>query len=330
MHNELSNAGMYTDMSGLAKLRAQASQKSPDANREVARQFEALFIQTMLKAMREASQLSETTDGEQTRFYQDMYDKQIALDLARKDGIGLASIIERQLGGQTAADAVSRAQAVSPVQAVYPARTVSTAQQVVSPAQAVPQTRASSQATQDSMQNTPARWMPASQEAFIQELWPHAEKSAKELGVSADVLIAQAALETGWGRKMIHDPQGGNAFNLFGIKANRHWQGEHINVATIEYRDGIAQREHASFRSYASLSESMDDYVAFLQQNPRYQQALEKADNAQDFLLELQQAGYATDPAYAEKINDIMNRDAFSKTVSELRLSAGFAKEPAG
>ena len=317
MHNQLSNAGMYTDMSGLAKLRAQASSKSPEADKEVARQFEALFIQTMLKAMREASQLSETTDGEQTRFYQDMYDKQIALDLARKDGIGLASIIERQLGGSAAVDAVSTAQAVSPVQAVYPARAVSPAQ-------------APSQITQKSTQNTPARWMPASQEAFIQDLWPHAATSAKELGVPADVLIAQAALETGWGRKMIHDPQGGNAFNLFGIKADKHWQGEHINVATIEYRDGIAQREHASFRSYASLSESMDDYVAFLQQNPRYQRALEKAGNAQDFLVELQQAGYATDPAYAEKINGIMNRDVFSSTVSELRLSAGLTKEPAG
>ena len=316
MHNDLSNTGMYTDMSGLAKLRAQASQKSPEANREVARQFEALFIQTMLKAMREASQLSETTDGEQTRFYQEMYDKQLALDLARKDSIGLASIIERQLGGPAAADAISPTQAVSQAQAVSRAQVVSRA-------------LASPQITQKSMQDPPVRWMPASQEAFIQDLWPHAAKSAKELGVSADVLIAQAALETGWGRKMIHDPQGGNAFNLFGIKANKHWQGEHINVPTIEYRDGIAQREHASFRCYASLSASMDDYVAFLQQNPRYQRALEKAGNAQDFLVELQQAGYATDPAYAEKINDIMNRDTFSNTVSELRLLAGFNKEPA-
>lgn len=297
MQNQLSNAGMYTDMSGLASLRAQASKKSPEANKEVARQFEALFIQTMLKAMRQASQLSETTDGEQTRFYQDMYDKQIALDLARKDGIGLASIIERQLTGPAADDAASQA-------GVMP------------------------QITRKSTQNTPVTWIPDSQEAFIQELWPHAEKSAKELGVSADVLIAQAALETGWGRKMIHGPQGDNAFNLFGIKADKRWQGEHINVPTIEYRDGIAQREQASFRSYASLSESMDDYAAFLQQNPRYQRALEKTDDAQDFLQELQQAGYATDPAYAEKISNIMNRDFFSKTVSELRLSGGFTNEP--
>ncbi len=246
MHNELSNAGMYTDMSGLAKLRAQASQKSPEANKEVARQFEALFIQTMLKAMREASQLSETTDGEQTRFYQEMYDKQIALDLARKDGIGLASIIERQLGGPATADAASQVQAVSPVQSVSPARRYPRLRRY-------PRPRRHHKSHRNQRKTHLHRWMPASQEAFIQDLWPHAAKSAKELGVSADVLIAQAALETGWGRKMIHDPQGGNAFNLFGIKAGKHWQGEQVNVATIEYRDGIAQREHASFRSYASL-----------------------------------------------------------------------------
>jgi len=294
MHNELTNTGVYTDLAGLARLRAQAAQKSPEANKEVARQFEALFMQTMLKAMRDASQLSDTTDGEQTRFYQEMYDKQIALDLARKDGIGLAAILERQFAGQVAGTPVS--QALAPV---HP--------------------------TRKSTENSTMQWRPASQEAFIQDLWPHAARSAKELGVSADVLIAQAALETGWGRKMIHNQHGGNAFNLFNIKADKHWQGSQVNVPTIEYREGIARREHASFRSYASLHESMNDYVGFLRQNPRYHQALEKAGNAEAFLQELQQAGYATDPVYADKIGDIMNRESFTKTVSELRLSAGLS-----
>lgn len=300
MRNELSNAGIYTDMNGLARLRAQASKKSPEANREVARQFEALFIQTMLKAMREASQLGESTDGEQTRFYQDMYDKQIALDLANKDGIGLAPVIERQLAGQAASSRDSQALAIPQL------------------------------STQRLTEKTPARWMPASQQAFIQDLWPHAAKSAKELGVSADVLIAQAALETGWGKKMIHDRQGVNAFNLFGIKAGEHWRGERVNVATIEYRDGIAQREYASFRAYASLHEGMNDYVEFLKQNPRYQHVLEKAGNAEAFLQELQQAGYATDPAYADKISDIMKRESFSKIVTDLRLSSSSIKERSG
>mgnify|MGYP001822105062 CR=1 FL=1 len=299
MHNDLSSAGMYTDMNSLASLRAQASRKSPEANKEVARQFEALFVQTMLKAMREASQLSETTDGEQTRFYQDMYDKQIALDLARNDSIGLAAVIERQLTGQ--------APGSSPTRAAAPTH-----------------------ASANTANNPAAQWQPVSPEAFIQDLWPFAAESAKELGVSADVLIAQAALETGWGRKMILDQQGGNAFNLFGIKAGGSWKGEQVNVSTIEYRDGIAQREYAAFRSYDSLQQSMNDYVEFLKRNPRYQQALDKADNSDEFLQELQQAGYATDPAYADKISNIMNRETFSKTVADLRLSEAGSKANKG
>ena len=299
MQSQLSTAGMYTDLSGLAKLRAQASDKSPEANKEVARQFEALFLQTMLKAMRQASQLSELTDGEQTRFYQDMYDKQIALDLARKGGIGLAAIIERQLGGQ--AGRATDPSAAAPLQAVHrPADTAAT------------------------------QWKPDSQEAFIRDLWPHASLSAKELGVSADVLIAQAALETGWGRNMILDRRGGNAFNLFGIKAGNHWQGEQVSVDTLEYRDGLAQREKAAFRAYASLEESMNDYVMFLKQNPRYQPALEQAGNHERFLQELQKAGYATDPVYAEKIGNIMKRESFIHTVSELRLQHGSDAQPGG
>lgn len=294
MQQGLSTAGLYTDMAGLAKLRAKASSESPEANREVARQFEALFVQTMLKAMRQASQLSDAVDGEQTRFYQDMYDKQIALDLAGNGGIGLAAIIERQLGGSTVGNTtVGTTQIRGPV--AMPAAT--------EPAEIAAR-----------------RWEPPSQEAFIRELWPHAAASAKELGVAADVLIAQAALETGWGKKMIHDQQGGNAFNLFGIKAGNSWQGERVSVSTVEYRDGIAQRERASFRAYASLQESMNDYVAFLTQNPRYQRALEKAGDSAAFLQELQKAGYATDPSYADKIGNIMMRDSFSNTVSALRM----------
>jgi flagellar protein FlgJ len=254
----------------------------------------------MLKAMRQASLLSESTDGEQTRFYQDMFDKQIALDLARKNSIGLASVIERQLSGPTfGRQPAGKSDALSQV--------------------AVNRMRISNA-------ETDARWQPESQEAFIRDLWPHAQKCAKELGVSADVLIAQAALETGWGRKMIHDQQGGNAFNLFGIKAGESWNGEQVSVSTIEYRDGIAQREHAAFRSYGSLQQSMDDYVAFLNQNPRYQPALEKVGNSQEFLQQLQQAGYATDPAYANKISDIMKRESFQKVVSDLRQAADTTK----
>ncbi len=293
-HNDLSNAGVYTDFSGLASLRAQASQKSPEAGREVAKQFEALFLQIMLKSMRQASQLGESTDSDQTRFYQEMYDKQIALDLARKESIGLASILERQLGGPAVDNAVSRSVASAQLARAKPAET------------------------------TNSHWNPASAEAFIADLWPHAQSGAKALGVSADVLIAQAALETGWGKRMIHDQRGGNAFNFFGIKADARWQGDKVSVSTVEYSDGIARHERASFRAYSSMAESMDDYVSFLQQNPRYQQALEQANSAEHFLQELQHAGFATDPAYAEKISNIMNRGSFSQIITDLRAAENF------
>ncbi len=293
MNNELANTALYSDLSCLTRLRAQASEHSADANKEVARQFEALFLQTMLKAMRQASLLSESTDSEQARFYQDMFDKQIALDLARNNSIGLASVIERQFS----AKAVDR-QSVARMETV---------------------TQGMLSRMQQSTTAAPARWQPESQQAFIRDLWPHAQKSAKDLGVSADVLIAQAALETGWGRKMIHDQQGGNAFNLFGIKAGKHWHGEQAVVPTIEYRDGIAQREQAAFRSYASLQQSMDDYVAFLKQNPRYQPALENVGDPEEFLRQLQLSGYATDPAYADKISGFMMRESFQQIVSDLR-----------
>ncbi len=296
------NAGIYTDFDGLSRLRGQAVEKSPEANKEVSQQLEALFLQIMLKSMRDASQLSESTDSDQTRFYQDMFDKQIALDLASGQGIGMAAVIERQLSGitpspQTTAPAITR-----------------------SYDQAEPVTGKSF------INSIEQNWKPENQKAFIKDLWPEAVNVAKKLDINPEVLIAQSALETGWGQKMITDQQGQNALNLFGIKADNGWQGHRVNVTTLEYRDGIAQKEVAAFRSYNSRAESMEDYVSFLKTSPRYQQALQSTDNAETYVTELQKAGYATDPAYADKINDIMHRDSFIKTVEQLKLSQASEK----
>lgn len=285
----LATSGIYTDFSGLAKLRAQANEQSPEASREVAKQFEALFLQMMLKTMREAGQSVESGDSDQTRFYQEMFDKQIALDLARGRGIGLASILERQLGG-IAATQGSGSQPAAPVSAPRTA--------------AVP-------GIQD--------WRPADAETFIRDLWPHAKRVSQKLGVSPEVLIAQAALETGWGQHMIRDTNGRSSLNLFGIKADSNWDGDHVIVPTLEYRDGIARRENAAFRAYSSLSASMDDYMNFLQAGPRYRQTLDSAADASEFLRELQDAGYATDPAYANKITAILDRDDFRGSIERLQ-----------
>lgn len=280
-------AGIYTDFDGLTRLRGQAAENSPEANKEVAKQFEAIFIQIMLKSMRDASQLSESTDGDQTRFYQDMFDKQVALDLASGKGIGLASVIERQLGGaDTTASFDSKSFA----------------------------------------NTTEKHWQPDTRKTFVEDLWPEATEAANKLGVDPEVLVAQAALETSWGTKVIRDQNGDTTLNLFGIKANSQWQGDRANVSTLEYRDGIAQQERATFRSYASRSESLNDYASFLMDNPRYQKALANTTDSETFLQELQHAGYATDPSYANKISDIMKRDSFVQTVAELKADKYFHK----
>ena len=297
MNGELSSAGLYTDFSGLARLRSQASQNSPDANREVAQQFEALFLQSMLKAMRDASQMSDSTDGEQTRFYQEMFDKQIALDLSRTSSLGLANALEQQFNGApniqlnhqlNSVDSVNRLSALT--------------------------------ASQTQRSASVSAWSPESPEAFTRELWPHAVEAAEQLGVAPEVLVAQSALETGWGKKVIQQQSGESSFNLFGIKADHRWQGERVTVDTLEYRDGIAQREKADFRAYESVADSMQDYVHFLKNNPRYTHALQNTADAGSYLRELQSAGYSTDPHYASKIQAIIVRESFDSTVSEIQL----------
>jgi flagellar protein FlgJ len=219
-----------------------------------------------------------------------MFDKQIAIDLAGRQGIGLASILERQLGGEASA----------------------------TPASA--EAHAASATAQQSAAAPPVRdWRPADADAFIRDLWPHAQRASQSLGVPPEVLIAQAALETGWGRNVIRTPDGGSSLNLFGIKADSNWDGDRAIVPTLEYRGGIAQRENAAFRSYDSLSASMDDYTHFLQSSPRYRQALDNAADADGFLQELQGAGYATDPVYASKIAAILDRTDFIRSVDRLR-----------
>ena len=151
-------------------------------------------------------------------------------------------------------------------------------------------------------------WRPETPEEFIRDLLPHARKGAAELGVKPGVLIAQAALETGWGQKVIRHADGRSSFNLFGIKADTGWSGDRVTVATLEYENGIAAKQRAAFRSYDSLAGAVSGYVDFIRSNPRYQSALEQAADPDAYLSGLKAAGYATDPAYAEKIRAIMKQ----------------------
>ncbi|MET0288912.1 MAG: flagellar assembly peptidoglycan hydrolase FlgJ [Pseudoxanthomonas sp.] len=181
---------------------------------------------------------------------------------------------------------------------------------------------------------TASSFAPRSPEHFVAKIWDHAQVAARELGVDAKALVAQAALETGWGRRMISS-SAGNANNLFGIKATG-WSGKSATVSTTEYYNGVKTTEQAAFRAYNSPAESFADYVRMIKNNPRYQQALQSGGDVRKFASALQQAGYATDPNYASKISAIANGktlgDALgaisqvaSRTVNEAGQIAGTA-----
>ena len=277
-------AQVYTDFSALGSLRARARADREGAVDEVARQFESLFTQMMLRSMRDASFGGGLLDSQQSRFYRDMYDQQLAIELSSQRGLGLAEVIKRQLQGMQPASGAGRTPTDYRVQAITPAPI-----DPATPAEAPPV-----------LDGTP--------EGFVHTLWPAAEKAARELGLPPEALLAQAALETGWGAHVMTRADGSSSHNLFGIKADERWSGERVTVTTLEYRDGVAVRTRADFRAYTDWEESFTDYVRFVRDNPRYRQALEVADDPQRYFEALQKAGYATDPAYAEKIQRILER----------------------
>jgi len=291
----ISSASVYTDFSGLTALKAKARGDQKAATAEVAQQFEAMFLQMMLKTMRQASLAKGLFDGEAMQKYRDLHDQQMAVHLAESGGIGLADVIEKQLAG--GANIVARKN-----------RTVTDylANALQMPAVAKPQ-----QYDESAIKAVDKSDMhfDGSAKTFIDKLKPYAEKAAAMLGLQPQALLAQAALETGWGKSQIKTNNGNPSFNLFGIKANKGWQGKQATVSTLEFRDGVALKEKASFRAYDSYQDAFDDYVAFIAGNKRYEQAVNNTADPQAYFSALQKAGYATDPDYASKIMSIYKRD---------------------
>ena len=271
------------DLGQLQSLRTAARAHDDTALRKSAQQFEALFTQMMLKSMRDALP-GDTTLGEQGDFYQGMYDQQLSLSLSSGKGMGLADLLVQQLTQARAASVPGADATKLPVSVTAAAASTGKSAAANEPATAVD-----------------ADWPPSDAQDFIEKIRPHAEKAAQALGVPARAIMAQAALETGWGKHIARDGDGKASYNLFGIKANKSWSGERVQTATQEFRDGAFASEQAAFRSYDSLAASFDDYVSFLKDNPRYLNAL-RADSVQGFAQGLQKAGYATDPNYAGKI----------------------------
>ncbi|MFI3119791.1 MAG: flagellar assembly peptidoglycan hydrolase FlgJ [Methylococcaceae bacterium] len=321
------NADVYTDFNGLAKLKNQAKKESPEALKEVAKQFESIFLNNVLKSMREAKLAEGAMDNDQSKFYNDMYDQQLAVHLSGSPGVGLADLIVKQLSPDKSKhekldieDYLNRSSGVAsgaskPVhgldrsangnssltdgEGIY----VQDTNPFDDPTESPFNDRALS-AQSEALKADQARPITSADE-FIRRLHPYAEKAAKELGIEPKVILAQAALESGWGRSVIKNGNGGNSFNLFNIKADKNWQGKQTKLVTLEFDQGIAKKVNAGFRSYSSYEESFRDYVDFIKNNPRYSDALKKVGNAEQYMHELQRAGYATDPKYANKVMSI-------------------------
>jgi flagellar protein FlgJ len=306
------SARMHTDFGALTGLRGKAQGQSPEAARAVAKQFEALFVQNMVQSMRQASSVGGVFDTPQTRLYQDLFDKQIALDIAERGDLGFADMLIEEIAPQTDKPLAPLALANFEPRWWQGIRgeewqTIRQLESAERLASAIGEVDGKDTEAVDELSATTPGKSLSSPEEFVKALLPHAETAGKKLGLSPDLLLAQAALETGWGQRMIRGRGGVNSHNLFGIKAGSSWAGEKIRVSTLEYENGVARRQISPFRAYDSYADSFNDYVDFLQSRPRYARALENANNPGDYIRGLQDAGYATDPRYADKVLDIMH-----------------------
>lgn len=293
---QLQTQQSYTDLSSLQSIRKNGAENQDLALKQVAQQFESMFVQMMLKSMRSANDVfakDNPLNSFEMKHHQDMYDKQLSLSLSSSNKIGLADAFYRQM----------KSQYIPEANTVKSQSSNSLKRQDVGDPYWRDNVLSSAQVF---LKDKVAVKNIDSPEAFVTSLAPYAKAAAKALGIDDyRILIAQSALETGWGKYVIEDQQGNSSLNLFNIKADKRWDGKSVNVSTLEYVEGIAQKENASFRRYSSIAESFSDYQRFLNQ-PRYANAL-KSENAEDYIKELQRAGYATDPKYAEKVVSVMN-----------------------
>jgi flagellar protein FlgJ len=312
MYDKVANdASVYTNVQGLDQLRADVKNNPKAAKKEVSQQFEAILVQMMLRSMRDANKSfsSDLLNNDQMDFYQDLFDKQLSIALSSR-GIGIAGAIEKNIDEHHLAPTADEAPVeTSPVltlpERIQPPQTLiaNTPQAPVVTAQPPPATE------------------PAfdSQESFIKHLWPTAKFAAKIIGVSPEVLIAQAALETNWGKKILPHNESTSSFNLFNIKAGSNWAQKTTTMDSLEQKNGVLVKEKSSFRSYESFKESFMDYIHLLQQNSRYKDALNKATDPQQFVHALQNAGYATDSNYANKILKIFDSRSFQNVIAKMQ-----------
>lgn len=323
-----------------------ATEPSRDRLQTAARELEAQFAQLMLKSMRSTS-FGDSLLGDNNTTYRDMYDQKLSREITKGDGLGLAPMIvrqlERQLGHGTSAAPTTTfghdggmpltrnlplpmpLPTAGPAPMALPDTMLATGNTLalapsrhgVSLGAIAPVAAPVVTPLAPTPNDAPDSLDCSSPEAFVQSIWPHAQRTAAELGVSPKALVAQAALETGWGRRLVG---GGESHNLFGIKATGGWDGKRVDSATHEFVNGVRQDQRAQFRGYRSIDESFDDY-ARLMRNGRYAGALAAGDDPDRFAHALQRAGYATDPSYAAKISAIVDGPTLQRALGALDAS---------
>ena len=276
---------LAVDARGLDQLKRQSHANPEAALKAAAKQFEAVFLNTLLKSMRDALPNSDPLASNESKMYRGMLDQEMATRLANK-GIGIADMMVRQL--------TPGKQGVKPPPV----------------ATKVPDEKVSATTEPRIDHRDVAR-------QFVSSMRSEAKAAERATGIPAEFIVGQAALESGWGRKEIRKQDGAPSFNLFGIKAGSGWKGAAVDVTTTEYAGGVARKVVDKFRAYGSYAEAFQDYAKLIAGNPRYAEALKQSDSAAGFAKGLQQGGYATDPRYAEKLTSVINRTiALARTSS--------------
>jgi len=295
-------ADTYTDLNALAALKNAPA--SPATIKAVSEQVEALFLQMMLQSMREAGEADGEPVSNETSMYQDMFDKQVALTLSKRQDLGIARLFERQLGGGksqpgSGKSPLSPAAGAPPAGQSRPAHTASNAEaEDGAPASAA----------------GPSLYEHAAE--FVRQVLPTIQSAAAALGVNPVGLLAQAALESGWGQRMPRTADGSSSLNLFGVKAGSEWGGARAVADTMEISGGIATQRRTAFRAYGSIEESVRDFASLLESSPRYRDAIAAGGSAQAYVQSIAKAGYATDPEYANKLNQVLNSGTLRAALS--------------
>lgn len=315
------------DAKSIDDLHLMAKRNPEQALHKAAQQFEALFMNMLLKSMREATPKDGIFDSQQTQFFTQMYDQQLAQHLSTK-GIGIADILVKQLSRAESSlepqTSISQADAIlSSINAINQPSVKKNVHPNDISEQLWPVMNSSKQAmiAVDAMKSSDEAFIAPiqieSQQTkafnrttdFINMLLPHAKTASQSTGIPSHFMLAQAALESGWGKHEIRRADNSPSYNLFGIKAGASWKGDTVETVTTEYINGVPQKMVEKFRAYSSYAEGFSDYARLLLDNPRYAKILESTDSV-TFANGLQRAGYATDPKYAEKLIRILNSEA--------------------